>query len=737
MKRSNHFNLFTKDDKSKSKESSVQNKRSKHFNYFTKDNDPEEKRKTNLKKIWKWLRASFYVLIGGITLTGCVQTFTVKTSSNTGTGVEFTSSRELVSPKVIALGVSEESTGVKVNEDNDNIETINIKTYKVNTNINPVIENTEDLATLRKQLNGDNNSLGYFQQDNSQTVAISKLVDANDRGQNLIGKDEGTLLAGSVFYDSNNAYRKYNPYVAKNKFTDIFLINGGLKYLTQVEVTDSKTKETRKEFRYTTDPNDSNIQKDENGDLKVVWVDPIAKIKNYQNLSLEEWNAADVNDKAFRAKERKLHIQMFNRDVLQEYYNFSFITNGEEIKARLNGLEPSKFLKSKFDSISKEAKNNAIEQDIKNSPSQTALFTLTLAQAQLLNKYNQMVTDWLKTIGGFTYVAAATENIPAPDANASEEEKEEHKNNLAAKNKEQNFNFDNTFEIYKADDTPGTLAFWGADPNLLNISTWGEAWKYGPFYGLFVYPVSWATQGITKGIGYLNGWGAILVIFLITFIIRALVFGLTFNSTAKQTLQEELKSKRASIEAKYVGFEQNKAMKARKAQELQQLHKKYNISPLDQLATLLVTMPIFITMWRVIQAIPAIKSTTLFGVINFASQSTSKISSDISTNWPYLILVIIAILIQGLSMLLPSMLNRKRFRERTSIAEQNALKKQERTQRIMMIVFTVIVIFFGAGVQVYWIITGLFTIVQTLIIHRLKRTQWFKEKYSLKAMLRK
>ncbi|WAM00936.1 hypothetical protein NWE60_05995 [Mycoplasmopsis felis] len=41
---------------------------------------------------------------------------------------------------------------------------------------------------------------------------------------------------------------------------------------------------------------------------------------------------------------------------------------------------------------------------------------------------------------------------------------------------------------------------------------------------------------------------------------------------------------------KYVGFEKNKAMKMKKNQEIQALYAKYNISPLDQFGSMLITI---------------------------------------------------------------------------------------------------------------------------------------------------
>ncbi|UWV82278.1 hypothetical protein [Mycoplasmopsis cynos] len=60
------------------------------FNYFKNNaNDPGEKRKDVLKKTWKIIKILLYLIAFSITLTGCVQSFVIKTSSNVGNSLEF------------------------------------------------------------------------------------------------------------------------------------------------------------------------------------------------------------------------------------------------------------------------------------------------------------------------------------------------------------------------------------------------------------------------------------------------------------------------------------------------------------------------------------------------------------------------------------------------------------------------------------------------------------------------
>ncbi|WP_406614074.1 YidC/Oxa1 family membrane protein insertase [Mycoplasma corogypsi] len=262
------------------------------------------------------------------------------------------------------------------------------------------------------------------------------------------------------------------------------------------------------------------------------------------------------------------------------------------------------------------------------------------------------------------------------------------------------------------------------------ITSWKQSWELGPFFGLFVYPLSKFVGSMRSSFGDWNGWGTILAILIAVIITRLISLALTFKATMMQSVQEDLKTKKAQIEAKYVGFENNKQMKLRKQQEISQLYSKYNINPLDQFGSMLLAMPIFLAMWRVIQSLPQLKATVWLG-LNF---STTSWQAVLGGQWVYLWILIVAILAQLASQILPQLLNRKRMRERATAAEIAALKKSERTQKILMVVMVVITVLFSAGVQVYWAFGGIWQLFQVLAIHKLKHSDWFKNKYSKKAL---
>ncbi|VEU74645.1 putative inner membrane protein translocase component YidC [Mycoplasmopsis citelli] len=672
-------------------------KRSDKFNYFIQDKDPVEKRKKLIKRTLKWIKIILLIFILGITLTGCIQSFAIRTSTNVGAGLEFTNSRSKIGPKVTVLENKTETLELPSSGKNSETSKININTYKVNTNANPYISDPNVIKAVREQLNGKDGDKGYFGRDNTYSSGIV----LNENKDTIFHNENNKYLVATI-RSTNQIQADLPDYEFVNKIKPIYFFNYYYDWAKNGKIFLKYAKVGGEEKGTTTVAKEAI---DNNGNISVTWVSGLGQVASYNG---EKENISDFNDPE---KQEALLIRKFNRDVLQLFYDKTFAKDSQFVETL--GKDPSTFLVEKI----QEAQKNA-------QAKKPVLFTLTAKEEVLIQKYIEIMNSWFALTG---YLWTQNGNVTSSQIVAQSGDK----STAAEKAAENSSKYEFEKNVIGIGDPVNKLAFQDALP-LLNISSWGQAWKYGPFYGIFVYPTSWVINGISQGIGILKGWGTIIVLFIVTFIIRGLVFAFTFKSTAKMSVQEELKSKRAVIEAKYVGFENNKAMKARKAQELQTLNKKYNISMLDTIGAQFFTLPIFITMWRAIQIIPSIKSTEWIG-INFGSTSYQKVAEG---QFIYLLILILAVLIQLASSVLPMLLNKKRFKERTSIAERQALKKQERTQQIMIIVFTVFVILFSAGVQIYWIFTGLFTIIQTLIMWKVKKTQWFKDRYSLKALAR-
>ena len=257
--------------------------------------------------------------------------------------------------------------------------------------------------------------------------------------------------------------------------------------------------------------------------------------------------------------------------------------------------------------------------------------------------------------------------------------------------------------------------FLNGETNYLPIGTWAQAWTrgVGPFYGLFVYPISQLAIAITDAFPLMDGWESFFAMVLIVFTLRILAFGISFKSTLQQTKQQEIAAKKATIDAKYASYGDNKQMKQRKQQEIQALYKKEGISPLGALGSAFVTMPIFLSLWRVIGGTQHLKSTIWLGV-SFSATSWKELFAG---QWAYLPLMIFAAFFAAIQQIYPRLLTKRRNKDRINVHQKAAMKKNNKTQNIIMVVFVIMSLIFSAGLQVYWIIGGIWSIIQTTISH--------------------
>lgn len=674
-------------------------KNAKNFSYFTNGNDPKTNRKELTKKILKWLKIVFYVLIFGLTVTGCVQSFVIKNSYNVGNGLEFYRDKGDIAPRVNTLKSTNQKRDLVTlqdpNGENKTSEVFEFDRLALDTESNIFVSDKEILNKLRDQTKSHQGEYGipggymsvlripfdseilksagykfdekfkliYTGSDDSKNYLFAT---ASDKTYNFVKEPKDIFIFPFTFpQDEKNNYDKgklqsYMTFKTEKKYKEV---NGKQEVDKIIPIlTDAK-------------------------EYEITYISGIQKIYDYTSEN------ESVSNK-------------FARDILQMLYTYSF-GEGSKFAAKL-GKEPSLFIKELVDNIPANVKEENISEH------NNTLFTLTQEQYQLLIEYQNTMQSYMNELGFF--------NGEVPNSSSEEyKERREQVQNQYKLNRTDKYDY-NTNILYS--ENINTLPLRGDLP-LQAITTWGEAWKYGPFYGLLVYPLSVLVQSMRQSMPDMLGWASVISIIVAIIISRLITLAFTFRTTVMQSVMEELKYKKAAIEAKYKGLEDNKAMKLKKNQEIQALYTKYNINPLDQFGNMLLTMPIFLAMWRVIQSIPEIKQTTWLG-INFASTSYKRLFEG---EWVYLWILVLVVGFQLLSSFLPRLLNRKKMKRKTTIAEAEALKKSERTQKIMMLVFTAITLIFTAGVQVYWLFGSIWTIMQTLIIHKLIHSKKFKEKF--------
>ncbi len=267
---------------------------------------------------------------------------------------------------------------------------------------------------------------------------------------------------------------------------------------------------------------------------------------------------------------------------------------------------------------------------------------------------------------------------------------------------------------------------WGESRiTFIGLSDWGKAWdvQYGPLYGAFVFPLAQLAMFIGEIFGYMvTPWGVIFSIITIVFLTRGLGALLSLKGTSNQMKMQEVQTDVAKIKAKYSKYDlkAEPRMKQKQQMEIMALYRKKEINPMGSLGTIFITMPIFISLWIIISALPAYK-VVFMGNFSFAVSAWYGI---FNLGWLFILYLLVGIsvgLVQGISSKLPTWLSNKRKGiKRIDEATKEAQKKQNKTQNIMIGVFVFMGLTVPALFAFYWICSGFFTIILELIKHAWK-----------------
>ena len=263
----------------------------------------------------------------------------------------------------------------------------------------------------------------------------------------------------------------------------------------------------------------------------------------------------------------------------------------------------------------------------------------------------------------------------------------------------------------------------------LSIGSWAQAFRVtqSPFYGIFVYPVSFILVAFISLFGgvknysdnnvttkLVSGPSVIFSILLISIIVRMITFGFSWKLQVNQDKMQILQLKQAEIKAKYKEMAQSKELKRKQQMEIMQLYKKEKVSPFSAVGSIFLSGPFLFALYVAIRSTRALKSARV-GSIFLINTPFSSIGGG---HYIYILLLVFYLPVQVTSMLLPMFLNWKKASSKTTESKK-ARKKQLIMQGVITLVFFVIVGTIASGVAIYWIFSGFLQIVQTLFIHYL------------------
>ena len=250
--------------------------------------------------------------------------------------------------------------------------------------------------------------------------------------------------------------------------------------------------------------------------------------------------------------------------------------------------------------------------------------------------------------------------------------------------------------------------------------------------------VAWVMVYIHKAlvfIGLPDGPGVAWVLSIVglTIFVRLLIMPLFVKqiraSRGMQLMQPELQA----LQAKYKG-KTDPASRQRQQEEMMALYRKHGTNPFSSCMPILVQMPVFFALFRVLASLQAVatgtyanhdsigpltaqlaedvQASTLFGA--HLSESFMN-SSDVTTKVVTVIMIIAMSVSQWYTM---AQLTMKNMPESSKNSDNPMMRSQRMMMTIMPIFFALTGVQFQIGVLVYWVTTNLWTMGQQFLTIR-------------------
>jgi YidC/Oxa1 family membrane protein insertase len=204
-------------------------------------------------------------------------------------------------------------------------------------------------------------------------------------------------------------------------------------------------------------------------------------------------------------------------------------------------------------------------------------------------------------------------------------------------------------------------------------------------YGFFTFISKPLFIVLKKIHDFVGNWGWAIVI--ITILLRLLLYPLTYKGMVSMNKMKALSPKVKEIQAKYKGEPQKMNAK------MMELYKKHGANPMGGCLPMLLQIPIFFAIYRVLlNAVELKHAPWISGWID-----------DLSVMDPYFILPIL----MGATMFWQQHLTPSNFTD----------PMQEKIMKFLPLIFTFFFITFPAGLTLYWFVNNLFSVAQQYYVN--------------------
>ncbi len=205
-------------------------------------------------------------------------------------------------------------------------------------------------------------------------------------------------------------------------------------------------------------------------------------------------------------------------------------------------------------------------------------------------------------------------------------------------------------------------------------------------YGFFTFIAKPMFKALLALYHFVGNWGWAIVI--LTIIIRIILFPLTLKGMLSMQKLKDLAPKIKEIQQKYKGDPQKMNM------HMMQLYKKHNVNPMGGCLPMLLQIPVFFAIYRV-----------LLNAIELKGAPWILWIEDLSAPDPYYVLPIL----MGATMYIHQKLTP------TTITDP----MQKKIFEWLPVVFTFFFLTFPAGLTLYWFVNNILSIIQQLLVNKI------------------
>ncbi len=184
--------------------------------------------------------------------------------------------------------------------------------------------------------------------------------------------------------------------------------------------------------------------------------------------------------------------------------------------------------------------------------------------------------------------------------------------------------------------------------------------------------------------GYVGNWGWTIVI--LTVLIKLVLFPLSYKGMVSMQKLKDLAPKMKEIQAKYKDDKQKQSM------HMMELYKKHGANPMGGCLPLILQIPVFFAIYRV-----------LLNAIELKGAEWIFWIQDLAEMDPYFVLPIL----MGATMFLQQKITPNTMQD----------EMQKKIFQFLPVIFTFFFLWFPAGLTLYWFINNLFTIGQQYYIN--------------------